>query len=720
MKRALLLFSLAFVVVPLCADAQTRDVSADGAIANEPPVFTRLDPPRHAAVNSRYTYTVQATDPEGSQVRFAIAFGPPGMTIDTDTGTIEWLPRLGDASSIPYVVSTEITDGAHVRRSEFTVRVDDAVSSPATSSTENLPPVFVNFNPLTTATATELYVYTVVAQDPEGMSVTYALRAGPQGMSISSESGEISWVPTEVQATSTPHLVTIEAFDGVNIALVGYAIIVRSRSATGAQNLPPTFVDFTPPTQATATTLYSFTVRAVDPEGEDIAFSLLQGPQGMSIGMKTGRIQWVPLRTQARASPYPVTVAVSDGTLAASAGFTILVNSPAEGEGNLSPFFENFNPPREATATEVYTYTVRAKDPEGEPVTFGLEEGPQGMSVEVGSGTIEWVPTCEQATSTPYAVTVSIADGINTTSTVYGITVRSSSACGSGGGGGSSGSNGGGGGGGGQTFGVPASYGGGGLVPNLPPVFVDFSPPRYATATLLYSYVLRAKDPENNPLTFGIASGPPGMSVEMRSGYLAWVPTIAQATTTPYAVEVTVSDGQNTTRAAFEVVVNTPAITVPLQPAVLGQAAERRRPALKALTCDITFCESGVLPSFFAVAPDGMSAGLPFRRALLFAGLLNLLDTASGFVEAHWCVIVTILWFLTLGALAYARIVYRRRRTKRDTTEASSGAALETADAVAESERHREIREPPLFREHESATGYLADALGKRNEPKPA
>jgi hypothetical protein len=42
-----------------------------------------------------------------------------------------------------------------------------------------------------------------------------------------------------------------------------------------------------------------------------------------------------------------------------------------------------------------YETTVVAKDPDGDPVTFALEEGPDGMTLDPKSGLLRWVPPKE-------------------------------------------------------------------------------------------------------------------------------------------------------------------------------------------------------------------------------------------------------------------------------------------------------------------------------------
>lgn len=58
-------------------------------IENSPPTVTAPPPPM--ANLNRYEYSVQAKDADGDPLRFSLAEGPAGMTIDKDSGRIVWV-----------------------------------------------------------------------------------------------------------------------------------------------------------------------------------------------------------------------------------------------------------------------------------------------------------------------------------------------------------------------------------------------------------------------------------------------------------------------------------------------------------------------------------------------------------------------------------------------------------------------------------------------------
>ncbi|MBA7543976.1 hypothetical protein ES705_36321 [subsurface metagenome] len=75
----------------------------------------------------------------------------------------------------------------------------------------NQAPVIIS-EPIINATEDQPYLYQVEASDPNGDSLTFAFTIKPEGMDINSESGLISWTPTNNQVGN--HRIIIEITDG--------------------------------------------------------------------------------------------------------------------------------------------------------------------------------------------------------------------------------------------------------------------------------------------------------------------------------------------------------------------------------------------------------------------------------------------------------------------------------------------------------------------------
>ncbi|MBA7543042.1 hypothetical protein ES705_35368 [subsurface metagenome] len=272
----------------------------------------------------------------------------------------------------------------------------------------NLPPVITS-DPVKTATVGVAYTYNVDATDPDIEDVlTYYLTAYPNGMTIDSATGLIKWKP----AIEGDYKVTVKVSDGDLDIYQGFTIVVKEPSPV---NQAPV-IDSIPITTATVGVKYTYTIKATDPEGDKITYSLVSWPVGMGFnGIST--ISWTP--TKGQVGLHDVTVEASDGELSTPQCFTILVSAD-------EPVITN-NPP-EITSSAItsgkvgveYIYGVEADDPDvGDVLTFSLTEKPLGMSIVPTTGIISWIPTDAGL----FAVNVKVSDGDLTDTQSFSITV---------------------------------------------------------------------------------------------------------------------------------------------------------------------------------------------------------------------------------------------------------------------------------------------------------
>lgn len=82
-------------------------VLANGNGGQNTPVITSL-PATEAAENQQYRYQLSATDADGGVLRFALAAGPAGMTMDTTTGLLSWTPAHAQVGANAVTIS--VTD----------------------------------------------------------------------------------------------------------------------------------------------------------------------------------------------------------------------------------------------------------------------------------------------------------------------------------------------------------------------------------------------------------------------------------------------------------------------------------------------------------------------------------------------------------------------------------------------------------------------------------
>ena len=266
-------------------------------------------------------------------------------------------------------------------------------------------------------------------------------------------------------------------------------------------NKAPTWTSSAPNRRVSEGLPLSFQLKASDADlpPQPLTFSLVSGPDGLTINPTSGLVSFRPTEAQGP-STNSVVVRVSDnGTPALSAtnSFTVVVmevNQAPElvSVGNLSidPLMLNL-------------IRLEAKDADlpAQKLTFALVNGPKGMTIDPAAGVISWTPTADQA-STQHPVTVSVSDGFRTVSTSFQVTVRAA---------------------------------------NTAPYFINLTG-RVIRELTPMSFKLTGRD-SNLPaqkLTYGLVSGPLGLTVG-EDGQTTWTPTEDQGPSTN-TVTVRVTD----------------------------------------------------------------------------------------------------------------------------------------------------------------------------------
>jgi len=218
------------------------------------------------------------------------------------------------------------------------------IPSPAPPITENQAPVIIS-TPVITAKIGAEYTYNVKATDLDNDSLTYSLIVKPKGMTINSTTGAISWKPICGQAGDNP--VIVEVSDGALSDTQSFTIKVSTPSAPPGPPAPPPvnhapIITSIPSLTAIVGVDYVYEVKATDPDGDVLTYSLTVKPDDMGIDSGTGLISWIP--TSLQIGTNDVTVKVSDGKKAITQSFTITVNpktytitATAGPEGSISP-----------------------------------------------------------------------------------------------------------------------------------------------------------------------------------------------------------------------------------------------------------------------------------------------------------------------------------------------------------------------------------------------
>jgi RHS repeat-associated protein len=159
---------------------------------------------------------------------------------------------------------------------------------------------------------------------------------------------------------------------------------------------------------------YSYQLAATDPEAGSVSFSLVAGPDGMTIN---GNNQVVWQVGALDAGEYLVLIEASDQSGNSSQqGYYLVV-----GDINTAAPVISSNPDTIAEVYEEYQYQVTATDADLDSLTYSLSVAPASMTIDNQSGLVTWTPSGDEIGD--HAVTVRVSDGYTTTDQSFTLTV---------------------------------------------------------------------------------------------------------------------------------------------------------------------------------------------------------------------------------------------------------------------------------------------------------
>ena len=93
------------------------------SIPNPPPKITSR--PDTSFEDGNFTYTVEASDPDGDEISYTLKNAPKGMTIEPATGYISWNYGEEDAGEHVIIILVTDSDGASTMQ-ELTLSIDSS------------------------------------------------------------------------------------------------------------------------------------------------------------------------------------------------------------------------------------------------------------------------------------------------------------------------------------------------------------------------------------------------------------------------------------------------------------------------------------------------------------------------------------------------------------------------------------------------------------------
>jgi len=241
---------------------------------NNPPEIISSSSQEPVYVGMEFNYDVDAVDVDGDSLEYGLEQSSFAIQIDSVTGEISWQPSSADVGIV--TVEVFVRDGqGGVATQIFTVLVKS-----------NQPPVIESTAPDAPIPSGSLFTYQVIASDPESQPLSFSLTEAPSGMSINPVSGLVNWQPTTDQIGNNAIVITVTDEFGLNDTQSFQLAIV-------SLNEPPQIIS-TPLVTANVGVTYSYQIEAIDSEGDELTYLLIDGPNGLTINPQTGLLNWLP------------------------------------------------------------------------------------------------------------------------------------------------------------------------------------------------------------------------------------------------------------------------------------------------------------------------------------------------------------------------------------------------------------------------------------------
>jgi Putative Ig domain len=299
-----------------------------------------------------------------------------------------------------------------------------------------------------------------------------------------------------------------------------------SVSIQSAPNIVPT-LSGTPGTTIKAGTTYLFQALAVDGDGDALKFSATGLPAWATLNVQTGQLSGTPAEGDVGITA-DIVISVSDGESSVSLpAFRISIASALPPPvtpptaTNRAPSISGA-PATRATATQSYSFTPAATDPDANVLTFSIANRPSWAAFNTATGRMTGTPSISQA-RTYGNIVITVSDGaLSASLPTFSITVT-----------------------------APA---------NRAPA-ISGSPGTSVTAGTAYSFTPTASDADGNTLAFAISGKPGWATFSTATGALTGTPGTTQ-TGVYSGIVISVSDGTSTTLLpAFSITVSQPTAT---------------------------------------------------------------------------------------------------------------------------------------------------------------
>ena len=509
------------------------------------------------------------------------------------------------------------------------------------SGSVSSPPPVISGTPAASVIAGEAYSFIPATSDPGSNPLTYTIVNKPDWATFDATTGQLS---------GSPSTASVGTF--ANIAI---AVTDGTASATlptfSIEVLAPLSIAGNPTTTVTVGASYSFQPTTSLPPGAPLTFAVQNKPAWLNFDPFTGTLSGTPTQPGTYSN---ILISVSDGTQSSSLpAFAITVSNPTT--TNNPPSISG-SPPTAVKVGALYSFTPAASDPDGDTLTFSIQNLPVWASFSTATGALKGTPAAANA-GTYANIVISVSDGqLSRALPPFSIKV-------------------------------------------VAPLTISGSPPTQVVAGSSYSFTPTTNATSGTTLTFSVQNRPAWATFSVASGMLSGTPTGSQ-TGTYSGVVISVTDGvQTISLPAFSITVNAPLTisgTPPTQ--AVGGTAYSFRPTTNApsgMSLNFTVQNKPTWASFNT--SNGMLTGTP--TASQVGTYSNIVISVSNGTQSRSLApfSIAVIASLQISGNPPAQVTAGSKYSFQPTTNAPNGSALTFA-----------VQNKPVWAGFSTATGALS------------
>ncbi|MGF1689500.1 ImpA family metalloprotease [Photobacterium japonica] len=394
MKKLLLASLITSVLTGCNGSSESSSVSKETPVVHDIPTLST----EVGGFNGTFTYRIEATDPNGDTLSFALEGNPEWITVESTTGVIS--VGLDQAIEGEYTFTVLISDGTNIVKRVIKLNItlftaDPDNGSPAITA---IPPINARTNYVST--------FSVEATDTEQDILSYSLSNQPDWISIHPETGVVS-----INAKSGhqgDYAFTVKVADGNTQVATPVSLIVEYASDPDFPELDNNtpLVDAIPMILAKAGQTASHRIFARDIDNDTLTYSLHSAPSWVSVDPHSGLIQINADKTHL--GDHAFNAIVTDGIVDVIRSFQVRVELPIIESGNTPPTVTRIPSLTMKTEQEA-TYRIKAYDIDNDVLSYSLANHPEWISIEPKSGLITATPSVWNTGT--YTFSVTVADG---------------------------------------------------------------------------------------------------------------------------------------------------------------------------------------------------------------------------------------------------------------------------------------------------------------------